>query len=66
MFLGMDSTWIVHVDFLRRPLMQNSTFMMSFCIQQVNVGHGSLGQLLMVRKGALGADRERVRLEGNF
>ena len=32
----------IHLDFLRQRLRQNSTFMMSFCLQLVNIGCGLL------------------------
>ena len=37
------------VDFVRRQIRHNSTIMMSFCVQQVNVGHGLLVELPGVR-----------------
>ena len=45
------------MDYLRERFRQNSAAVMSFCIQQVNVGHGLLQELFGVREGAPGTER---------
>ena len=59
------------MDFLRCQLRQNINLTISFCVQQVNVGHGLLwGSFQGERESALrakgGGGGGAVRMEGNF